>query len=258
MALKNTLRRLVLLTLICLVAPIKAEELFAVGTRFSQIFEQKPNGEYIGLGVDILNRFAQQQKVTIHYQIAPWRRAQSMVERGQADILIGPYFSEERQKHLAFSAQPFYRDEIVFYARVNHPTPWDGSYASIHGLRIGKMQGWSYGYLFNERTKTLTINEFADLKSGIERLSRGDLDLLATNIRNTQAVLAQIKIPQAITPIMPRIDIQDGFMAFPKDVKFQPLQQRFDLFMQHMVETGELATLAKIRGVTIPTSMLTD
>ncbi len=71
MALKNTLRRLVLLTLICLVAPIKAEELFAVGTRFSQIFEQKPNGEYIGLGVDILNRFAQQQKVTIHYQIAP-------------------------------------------------------------------------------------------------------------------------------------------------------------------------------------------
>lgn len=254
----NTLIKLTLITLTCLITPIKAQELLAVGTHFSQIFEQQPNGNYTGLGVDILNRFAEQQKVTIHYQITPWRRAQSMVERGQADILIGPYFSEERQKRLAFSAQPFYRDEIVFYARVNSPTSWDGSYASISGLKIGKMQGWSYGYLFTERTKALTINEFTDLKSGIERLSRGDLDLLATNIRNTQAVLAQIKIPQAIAPIMPAIDIQDGFMAFPKDSQFQPLQQSFDLFMQHMVQTGELTTLASVRGVTIPNSTLTD
>jgi len=258
MASNNTLIRLILLTLVCLGFPVKAQELLAVGTHFSQIFEQQSNGEYTGLGVDILNRFAMQQKVTIHYQMAPWRRAQSMVERGQADILIGPYVSEERQKRLAFSAQPFYRDEIVFYARVKNPTPWDGGYDSIHGLRIGKMQGWSYGYRFNERTKALTINEFADLKSGIERLSRGDLDLLATNVRNTQAVLGQISIPEAITPILPTIDIQDGFMAFPKSTQFQSLQQSFDHFMQHMVQTGELATLAKERGVTIPNATLTD
>lgn len=258
MAVKNTLKQLLLLLLLSTSGAINAQELLAVGTSFSQIFEQKSNGEYSGLGVDILNRFAEQQKVVIHYQIAPWRRAQAMVERGQADILIGPYISEARQKVLAFSSQAFYRDEIVFYARTNNPTTWDGTYDNIHGLRIGKMQGWSYGYRFNERTKTLTINEFADLKSGIERLSRGDLDLLATNVRNTQAVLSQIKIPQAITPIMPVIDIQDGFMAFPKYPKFQPLQQHFDQFLQAMYDSGELAKLAKIRGVTIPSSALID
>ncbi|MGL4219079.1 MAG: substrate-binding periplasmic protein [Shewanella sp.] len=254
----NTLIKFALTILTCLITPVKAQELLAVGTSFSQIFEQKSNGEYSGLGVDILNRFAEQQKVVIHYQIAPWRRAQAMVERGQADILIGPYISEARQKVLAFSSLAFYRDEIVFYAKTNNPTTWDGSYDSIHGLRIGKMQGWSYGYRFNERTKTLTINEFADLKSGIERLSRGDLDLLATNVRNTQAVLSQIKIPQAITPIMPVIDIQDGFMAFPKYPKFQPLQQDFDQFLQAMHDSGELAKLAKIREVTIPSTALID
>lgn len=254
----NTLIKFALTILTCLITPVKAQELLAVGTSFSQIFEQKSNGEYSGLGVDILNRFAEQQKVVIHYQIAPWRRAQAMVERGQADILIGPYISEARQKVLAFSSLAFYRDEIVFYAKTNNPTTWDGSYDSIHGLRIGKMQGWSYGYRFNERTKTLTINEFADLKSGIERLSRGDLDLLATNVRNTQAVLSQIKIPQAITPIMPIIDIQDGFMAFPKYPKFQPLQQDFDQFLQAMHDSGELAKLAKIREVTIPSTALID
>ncbi|ABI39821.1 ABC transporter, periplasmic substrate-binding protein, putative [Shewanella sp. MR-4] len=258
MAFKKVLICYSLFILMSLCPSAKAEELLAVGTTFSQIFEQKANGEYSGLGVDILNRFAEQQKVTIHYQIAPWRRAQSMVERGQAEILIGPYISEARQKVLAFSSIAFYRDDIVFYARTNNPTPWDGNYASIHGLRIGKVQGWSYGYLFNERTKTFTINEFTDLKSGIERLSRGDLDLLASNVRNTQAVLAQIKIPQAIAPILPTIDTLDGFMAFPKYSQFQPLQESFDLFLQDMVKTGELANLARVHGVSIPDTQLTN
>ncbi|MFV0595932.1 substrate-binding periplasmic protein [Shewanella sp.] len=258
MAFRKVLISYSLFILASLCPQAEAEELLAVGTSFSQIFEQNANGEYSGLGVDILNRFAEKQKVTIHYQIAPWRRAQSMVERGQADILIGPYISEARQKILAFSSLAFYRDDIVFYARTDNPLPWDGNYDSIRGLRIGKMQGWSYGYLFNERTRSLTINEFSDLKSGIERLSRGDLDLLASNIRNTQALLAQIKIPQAIAPISPTIDTQDGFMAFPKYSQFQPLQESFDLFMQDMVQSGELASLAKARGVSIPDTQLTN
>lgn len=258
MACKRVLIACSLFILSSLCPPAQAEELLAVGTSFSQIFEQNAKGEYNGLAVDILNRFAERQKVTIHYQLAPWRRAQAMVERGQADILIGPYISEARQKVLAFSSLAFYRDDIVFYARAHHPTPWDGNYASIRGLRIGKMQGWSYGYLFNERTKSLTINEFADLKSGIERLSRGDLDLLASNIRNTQSLLAQIKLPQNIMPLSPAIDTQDGFMAFPKYAQFQPLLESFDLFLQDMVQSGELANLAKARGVSIPDTMLTE
>ncbi|WP_198782775.1 substrate-binding periplasmic protein [Shewanella putrefaciens] len=231
---------------------VQAEDLLAVGTRFNQIFEQQANGEFTGLGVDILNRFAQQQKVTIHYQMTPWRRAQSMVERGQADILIGPYFNQARQHLLSFSAKAFYRDEIVFYARNTSVIPWNGDYESLKGLRIGKMLGWSYGELFNEKTQSLAINEFVDIKSGIERLSRGDLDLLATNVRNTEATLANIKIPQAIGPIFPLIDTQDGFMAFPKQAQFAPLKQQFDLFFEDMLQSGELANLSKIHRVTIP------
>ncbi|MCL1089067.1 transporter substrate-binding domain-containing protein [Shewanella profunda] len=234
----------------------QAKDLLAVGTSFSQIFEQKSNGEYTGLGVDILNRFAEQQKVTIHYQIAPWRRAQSMVERGQADILIGPYHTKEREALLAFSERAFYRDEIVFYARKDRINSWNGEYHSIKNQRIGKMQGWSYGATFTEQTQTLTINEFVDLKSGVERLSRGDLDLLATNRRNTDAEQLKLKISNTIEPILPIIDIQDGFMAFPKQEQFDPLRYRFDRFFEEMIKNGTLTTLGQKYRVTLPLLIL--
>lgn len=252
MILSKAFAQVVLLALSSLCLTAQAKDLLAVGASFSQIFELQPNGEYTGLGVDILNRFAQQQSVNIHYQITPWRRAISMVERGQADILIGPYDTPEREANLAFATKAFYRDNMVFYARVGHEIIWNGDYASIKGQRIGKMQGWSYGPTFNEQTKSLNINEFVDIKSGIERLSRGDLDLLATNSRNTDAVLAQIKIPKAITPIMPIIDVQDGFMAFPKQAKFDPLRTRFDSFFEEMIQNGTLTTLGQKYRVTLP------
>lgn len=108
----NALVAFLVLYGLCLTA--QAKDLLAVGTSFGQIFEQKSNGEYTGLGVDILNRFAEQTNVTIHYQIIPWRRAQSMVERGQADILIGPYYSKEREALLAFSEKAFFEMKSCF------------------------------------------------------------------------------------------------------------------------------------------------
>lgn len=246
----NALVALLVLYSLCLTA--QAKDLLAVGTSFGQIFEQKSNGEFTGLAVDILNRFAKQTNVTIHYQIIPWRRAQSMVERGQADILIGPYHTKEREALLAFSEKAFYRDEIVFYARKDKIHRWNGEYDSIKNQRIGKMQGWSYGATFTEQTQMLAINEFVDLKSGIERLSRGDLDLLATNRRNTDAEQLKITISNTIEPILPIIDIQDGFMAFPKQGEFIPLRLQFDHFFNDMIQTGELLQLSKTYGVAIP------
>ncbi|MGI2066678.1 substrate-binding periplasmic protein [Shewanella sp. MF08487] len=241
---------LILLCSLCVTT--QSKELLAVGTSFNQIFELQPNGEYTGLGVDILNRFAEQTNVTIHYQIIPWRRAQSMVEHGQADILIGPYYSKEREALLAFSEKAFFRDEIVFYARKDKINSWNGEYHSIKNQRIGKMQGWSYGARFTEQTEMLTINEFVDLKSGIERLSRGDLDLLATNQRDTNTEQWKLKISNTIEPIFPIIDIQDGFMAFPKQGQFDPLRTRFNSFLEEIIQNGTLTTLGQKYRVSLP------
>jgi len=65
-------------------------------------------------------------------------------------------------------------------------------------------------------------------------------------------VLAQIKIPKAITPITPIIDVQDGYMAFPKQAKFDPLRQRFDRFFEDMIQNGTFTTLGQEYRVTLP------
>lgn len=66
-----------------------AAERLAVSTTFAQIFEQGSDGQWRGLGVDVLCALAARAGDTIRFQLYPWPRAQAMVERAQADILVG-------------------------------------------------------------------------------------------------------------------------------------------------------------------------
>ncbi|MGL6012012.1 MAG: substrate-binding periplasmic protein, partial [Shewanella oncorhynchi] len=43
-----------------------------------------------------------------------------------------------------------------------------------------------------------------------------------------------------------------GFMAFPKQAKFDPLRTHFDSFFEEMIQNGTLTTLGQKYRVTLP------
>jgi polar amino acid transport system substrate-binding protein len=125
-----------------------AAQRLAVGTSFSHLFEQGGDGQWRGLGVDVLRVLAARAGDTVVFKMYPWPRAQAMVERAQADILIGPYKSPERLKRFAFLDQAFYRDRMVFYARHNVEPAWRGDLAALGKVKIAAVRGWHYGAQF--------------------------------------------------------------------------------------------------------------
>jgi polar amino acid transport system substrate-binding protein len=229
-----------------------AAERLAVGAQFSRVFEQAPNGEWTGLGVDIVRALAARAGDTVRFQAYPWPRAQAMVEQGQADILIGPYKSPEREARFAFLDRPFYRDRMVFFGRSGGAVLWGGDYQALRGVPIAVMRGWHYGDSFEHARHDLQINEVPKLENGAQMLMHGRVKLLAANERNLQPVLSQLKLANVVTELGPALSVQDGYIAFPRQGRYQQAWQRYNQLFTEMVERGELGKLARKNLVQVP------
>ncbi|SHN24742.1 amino acid ABC transporter substrate-binding protein, PAAT family [Duganella sacchari] len=229
-----------------------AAELVAVGATFSHIFERDANGQWQGLGVDALRALAARAGDTVSFKLYPWPRAQAMVERGQADILIGPYKSPERAARFAFLDHAFYRDRMVFYMRREDDQPWHGDFAALKARRIATVRGWHYGTQFDQARAQLEISEVSQLENGLQMLARGRVDLLATNERNSTSLIDSLRLADALVPLCPDITQLDGYFAFPRDAKYATLRDRYNVLFTEMVRSGELARLGARNGVLVP------
>ena len=230
----------------------QAREWLVVGTSFPQVYEQNAAGDFTGLAPSVLRQLAAELGGELRFELYPWARAQRMVELGQADILVGPYRTAEREARFAFAEEPFYQDRIVFYARRNHEPAWDGDYASLRGKRIAVVRGWIYGSQFEEVRGRLRPVTVETVRNGLRMLQAGRIDLLASNQRNTRPHMLALGLEEQIGELIPLIDVQRGFFAFPRDDAHAELRQRFDRAFERLVESGQLARLAAPLGVSVP------
>lgn len=229
-----------------------AAQRVAVGTTFSHLFEQGEDGRWHGLGVDVLRALAARAGDSIEFRLYPWPRAQAMVERAQADILVGPYQSPERLKRFAFLDFAFYRDRMVFYARRDAEPVWQGELAALRKYKIAAVRGWHYGAQFEQARPQLDISEVPQLENGMQMLAVGRIDLLATNERNTSGLIDRLRLRESLAVLCPDITQLDGYLAFPLDPKFKAVRDRYNALFSEMVRSGELARLGARHGVLVP------
>lgn len=249
------LRRLfaLVVSLALLLPPLAlARELLAVGTDFPRIFERTAAGEYRGLGPDVLRQVLEPRGHSLRFASYPWARAQRMVERGQADILIGPYRSPVREARFAFVGQAFYRDRIVFYCRRARSCQWSGDFRQLAGQRIGVVRAWAYGARFDAERARLELVTVEGVDNGLKMLSLGRLELLASNQRNTLPVLQALGLSDEVSQLEPPVDTQDGYFAFPLHGSHAHLREDFEEGYRQLVERGQLARLAAQWQVEIP------
>lgn len=235
-----------------------AAERMAVGARFDLIFEQGDGGQWQGLGVDVLRTLAARAGDTVRFGIYPWARAQAMVQRAQADILIGPYKSPERDRQFAFVDLPFYRDRLVFYARSDANPPWRGEFGPLAATRIAAVRGWHYGASFDQARPRLDISEVDQLENGVQMLLHGRVDLLAANERNSAVLIGELHASGRLQALCPAIAQLDGYLAFPRGAGFAAARDRYSALFTEMVRSGEFARMAARHGVLAPAGVAAD
>jgi len=240
------------LTLSVLALPAQARELLAVGAQFEHVFEVRGNGDYTGLGAELLRLMAARTGNTVRFRMVPWARAQAMLVQGQADILIGPYKSPERMANMLFSAQPFYQDQIVFYTRQGSSFLWEGDYAALKKRRVVVLNGWAYGADWDRMRPGLQVSVANSVENGVKMLVHNHVDVFISNRRNTDPVIARLAYESQITALPKVIDVQNGYFAFPRSPESDTLRLQFDQELNNLINNGELKRLARRFDVTVP------
>ncbi|WP_259781724.1 substrate-binding periplasmic protein [Aestuariispira ectoiniformans] len=107
----------------------------------------------------------------------PWKRAMNMVERTQSDVLMGAYFTEERDKQYFYSA-PIFPVRLVLAA--NRRTGLTGykDLRELSSYRIAVCLGWYYGEAF-EKADYLKKEPALDQIINIRKLIGGRVDIVA-------------------------------------------------------------------------------
>ncbi|PXX47528.1 substrate-binding periplasmic protein [Undibacterium pigrum] len=229
-----------------------AGQVLAVGTEFANVFERSPNGEFTGLGADIIRMLARQNGDEVKFEIYPWARAQWMVEHEQAQILIGPYKTVEREAKYGFAKRAFYRDVMALYIRKGSDVSWDGNYASLPGQRLGVINGWVYGQQFESLRSGIKPVIANTLTNGLNMLMAKRVDFLATNMRNTEATMKTMGISDEMQMIEPFMDMQDGYLAYCKSIACEQLRLRYDELYEQLRDGGVLQLMARRLGVRLP------
>lgn len=229
----------------------QVQDILAVGTEFSFIFEKSTAGQYHGYAVDLLTKLAQKSGHTLRFEILPWSRAQWMVEQGQAQILIGPYKSAQRQDKFEYAQRALFRDQIVFYVRKDSGMGWNGDYRRLQNSRVAVIQGWVYGDAFEQARALIKPAIASNLSSAINLLETRRVDYLASNKRDTEGWLRQSGQKQILS-LEPAIDLQDAYLAYCKQKVCSELRQQFDQIYQQMWHKQEIQKIAKAYPINLP------
>ncbi len=227
-----------------------AAPLRAVGSQFARIFEGAEGQPPRGLAVDLLGQLFGD---SLRCEWVPWSRAQLMLEQGEADILIGPYRTAEREARMLFSVRSFYSDAMVWYARRGEEVRWTGEFADLAQMPVAAVRGWAYGSRF-ERMKT-SMNQLTwvqNVEAGLQMLMKRRVELFAANDRNCQPVLQRLNLSDAVARCSPPLDVLHGHMAFARSAAGEVLSQRYDQAFEQWLRTGSAVELYRRWGVERP------
>jgi polar amino acid transport system substrate-binding protein len=232
--------------------PAPGRELRVVGTRFERIYERQPNGEFTGMGADLVRLAARRFGYQVRFELYPWRRAQHLVTEGAADVLVGPYKSPDRLRTMRFSKQAFFQDQVAFYVRALEIPLWEGDYAALRNKRIAMLNGWSYGVAFTEALPRLHTSVTNTVESGLQMLLHNHVDLFASNRRDTDPVVLALGATDKLLALAPLIDVQDGYLGFSLRPRVAGLAAQFDHLLEELKARGELIRLARKYEVALP------
>jgi len=211
---------------LALARPVHAAPLRAVGTQFARVFEGGDGLPAHGLAVDVLNIVF---GADLHCEFVPWPRAQLMLEQGEADILVGPYRTPERETRMLFSVRPLFSDTILWYVRRSEEATCSTDMQSLLPLPIAAVRGWAYGSQF-ERARPLfrQLTWVPSMEAGLQMLARGRVTRFAGNDRDCEPVLQKLGLEAEITRCPMPLDVLHSHMAFGLSWAGQQLAQRYD------------------------------
>jgi polar amino acid transport system substrate-binding protein len=185
-----------------LIVPTKAVEDYSNSHKIYLVTEEYPpygyleNKEIKGIAVDVVKELCKRQNIELKLELLPWTRALKMTELGEADGIFTTFYSEERTKYLDFVEEPLAYEAQYIYTLKGNTINYDGTMKSLSTYKIGILQDYYLGNEFDSAMQngTLKVEETTDMKTNLQKLVDGRIDLIVDHHLSTLFYLKKMNL----------------------------------------------------------------
>ncbi|MFT7539002.1 MAG: polar amino acid transport system substrate-binding protein [Lysobacterales bacterium] len=204
-----------------------------------------PDTKQQGLLAEIAKEAFQTQGYDLEIKFFPWSRAMVMIQQKQADLLIGAWYTEDRNDYLLYS-------EAIFESTIKFIKPRTSYFeytglASLQGMRVGTILGYQYGEEFLNEISIKRITS-SSLLNNMMNIIAGRIDLtlddqyvieymLEEHIENWEEKLSIVD-----TPFMAK---KLYLAANRTNPKYRTLIKAFNLGLEQLKKDGRYANIVK-------------
>ncbi len=204
-----------------------------------------PDTKQQGLLAEIAKEAYQTQGYDLEIKFFPWSRAMIMIQQKQADLLIGAWYTEDRNKYLLYSEAIFASAIKFIKPKVSH-FEYD-NLTSLQGKRVGTILSYQYGGGFLNDTSIERITS-ASLLTNIKNIIAGRIDLtlddqyvighiLDKHIKNWEDKLSIVDTPFLAKKLY--------LAANRSNPKYQTIINAFNLGLEQLKKEGRYEKIVK-------------
>jgi polar amino acid transport system substrate-binding protein len=240
----HTLRLILLLVALAATGPVQAQTPLVLA--FDDLLPWKTHSgdTYGGAYTEIVRELAQRVGLPLVIKPCPLKRCLTMLQHGDADIIIGVKDTAERQRYLHFLQTPYRNssaDKVFFVLKENGAVV--RRYEDLRPLRIGVKLGAEYFARFDQDA-TLKKDTSKDMDVNFRKLAMGRLDVVVAAEDQGEAMLAQLQLGGKIGKAAFRVqDPSARSIAISRHSRHLASLAAFDKAMAAMARDGTLAAL---------------
>ena len=203
--------------------------------------DAEDNGFLTDVIVSALNHAGYQPSLVF----LPWSQALEQTKSGSVDVLLGAWFSTEREKYFAYS-QPILNSNLKLIGYPEYGSFVFDGIESLKGMSIGVVED----YVYSENTPDLsgiTIVEYASIKDALESLFDGEVDLVIADERVARYYLDKYwhtKI-KSLKFLETPFSSKPLYIAVSRETPdYQKVVDEFNVVIEKMKESGEMNKIA--------------
>ncbi|MCX2864388.1 transporter substrate-binding domain-containing protein [Paucibacter sp. PLA-PC-4] len=145
-------------------------------------------GGATGLYYDLMNEAVRRLGWRVSYAEVPSARAFKLMEQGEADLMLGPLRTPERELFLSYTRVVLPSEDKAFYTRPDAAPV--RSLDDLGGRSIAVHRGKRYGRAFDADTR-LQRQEVNDYRAALEMVARGRIDIAVAPEREGDLLLRE-------------------------------------------------------------------
>ncbi len=156
-----------------------------------------PSG-FRGIDIDIVNKLSERLGIKIEIQRHPWARALALMRSGDADMITGVAFTEEREKFAYYIPISYYAVRPVFYTQKGKGSRIQ-TYQDLYGPTVGYSIHSAYFEPFDSDSKVEKIGLSTEIQL-MKVLALKRIDVIIGTDPNISYDIARLGFQQTLEP----------------------------------------------------------